>query len=140
MLDVDDGDQRLPVFTNDSARTQTIAVQEGPVTATASSYGEPFAYRPEDRPVMAVDGDPTTAWLVADRAPAEGQRIRFQVAEPIDHVTLHQPQGAGAVRHLGAVTIAVDGRAPAARHPRRTVAVGRRPAGRPGPRRRGRRR
>ena len=112
VLDVDEGDQRLPVFTNDSARTQTIAVQEGPVTATASSYGEPFAYRPEDRPFMAVDGDPTTAWLVADRAPAEGQRIRFQVAEPIDHVTLHQPQGAGAVRHLGAVTITVDGRAP----------------------------
>ena len=112
VLDVDEGDQRLPVFTNDSARTQTIAVQEGPVTAIASSYGEPFAYRPEDRPFMAVDGDPTTAWLVADRAPAEGQRIRFQVAEPIDHVTLHQPQGAGAVRHLGAVTIAVDDRAP----------------------------
>ena len=109
---MDEGDQRLPVFTNDSARTQTIAVQEGPVTAIASSYGEPFAYRPEDRPFMAVDGDPTTAWLVADRAPAEGQRIRFRVAEPIDHVTLHQPQGAGAVRHLGAVTIAVDDRAP----------------------------
>ena len=133
VLDVDEGDQRLPVFTNDSARTQTIAVQEGPVTATASSYGEPFAYRPEDRPFMAVDGDPTTAWLVADRAPAEGQRIRFQVAEPVDHVTLHQPQGAGAVRHVGAVTITVDGRAPAARHPGRTVAVGRRPAGRPRP-------
>ena len=112
LLDVDEGDQRLPVFTNDSARTQTIAVQEGPVVATASSYGEPFAYRPEDRPFMAVDGDPTTAWLVADRAPAEGQRIRFQVAEPIDHVTLHQPEGAGAIRHVGAVTITVDGRAP----------------------------
>ena len=112
VLDVDEGDQRLPVFTNDSARTQTVAVQEGPVIATASSYGEPFAYRPEDRPFMAVDGDPTTAWLVADRAPAEGQRIRFQVAEPVDHVTLHQPQGAAAVRHVGAVTITVDGRAP----------------------------
>jgi arabinofuranan 3-O-arabinosyltransferase len=112
VLDVDEGDQRLPVFANDSARTQTIAVQEGPVVATASSYGEPFAYRPEDRAYMAVDGDPTTAWLVADRAPAEGQRIRFQVSEPIDHVTLHQPQGAGAIRHVGAVTIDVDGRAP----------------------------
>ncbi len=94
-VDLDEADQRLPVFTNDSARTQTIAVQEGPVTTTASSYGEPFAYRPEDRPFMAVDGDPTTAWLVADRAPAEGQRIRFHVADPVDHVTLHQPQGAG---------------------------------------------
>ena len=53
---------------------------------------------------MAVDGDPTTAWRVADRAPAEGHRIRLEVDEPIDHVTLRQPTGAGAVRHIGAVT------------------------------------
>ena len=56
-----------------------------------SAYGEPFAYRPEDRPAMAVDGDPATAWRVADRAPAEGEFIRLDVAESIDHVTLHQP-------------------------------------------------
>ena len=41
-----------------TAGVQTVAVQEGPVRATASAYGEPFAYRPEDRPVMAIDGDP----------------------------------------------------------------------------------
>ena len=37
--------------------TQTVSVQDGPVTATASAYGEPFAYLPEHRPVMAIDGD-----------------------------------------------------------------------------------
>ena len=50
--------------------TQTVSIQDGPVTATASAYGEPFAYLPEHRPVMAIDGDPSTSWLVADRFPA----------------------------------------------------------------------
>ncbi len=114
VLDPDDSDERLPVFPDapDRAAAQTVALQEGPVRATASAYGEPFAYRPEDRAVMAVDGDPTTAWRVADRAPAEGHRIRLEVDEPIDHVTLRQPSGAAAVRHIGAVTIAVDDREP----------------------------
>ena len=86
----------------------TVAVQDGPVRARATGYGEPFAYRPEDRPFMAVDGDPATAWRVADRAAAEGEQIRLDIAEPIDHLTLHQPAGAAAVRHIGEVTIAVD--------------------------------
>ena len=114
VLDPDDSDERLPVFADapDQPAAQTVALQEGPVRATASAYGEPFAYRPEDRAVMAVDGDPTTAWRVADRAPAEDHRIRLEVDEPIDHVTLRQPDGAATVRHIGAVTIAVDDREP----------------------------
>ena len=89
-----------------------MAVQDGPVRARASAYGEPFAYRPEDRPFMAVDGDPATAWRVADRAPAEGEFIRLDVAESIDHVTLRQPVGAATVRHIGEVTVTVDGGEP----------------------------
>ena len=44
-------------------------------TAQATSYGEPNGYRPEDRPFMAIDGDPTTAWVTADRARAVGEAI-----------------------------------------------------------------
>jgi arabinofuranan 3-O-arabinosyltransferase len=111
-LRLDDGDERLPVFPDSSPAVQTIAIQEGPVQAFASAYGEPFAYRPESRPFMAIDGDPATAWVVADRAPAEGEFIRLQIDEPIDHVTLRQPAGAQAVRHVGQVTIAVEGTEP----------------------------
>ncbi|MEZ5252179.1 MAG: hypothetical protein R2713_24105 [Ilumatobacteraceae bacterium] len=46
---------------------QTVAVLDGGLVVRATGYGEPFAYRPEDRPAMAVDGDPDTAWRVADR-------------------------------------------------------------------------
>ena len=96
--------------------------------ARASAYGEPFAYRPEDRPFMAVDGDPATAWRVADRAPAEGEFIRLDVAEPIDHVTLRQPAGAAAVRHIGEVTRDRRRRRAAAGDARRAVARPRGPA------------
>ena len=111
VLRTDPADERLPVFGDDGA-PPTVAVQEGPVRARATAYGEPFAYRPEQRPVMAVDGDPATAWIVADRSDPVGEAIRLDVAEPIDHLTLVQPAGAAAVRHLGAITVAVDDEPP----------------------------
>ncbi len=107
VLREDVADERLDLFPA-SDGSATVAVQEGPVRARASAYGEPFAYRPEDRAVMAIDGDPATAWRVADRAPAEGEFLRLDVAEAVDHITLRQPEGAGAVRHIGTVAITVD--------------------------------
>ena len=93
LLRRDPADQRLPVF-GDTDAPATIAVQEGPVVARASAYGEPFAYRPEDRAVMAIDGDPTTAWRVADRSDPIGEQLQLDVSEPIDHLTFTQPVGA----------------------------------------------
>ena len=63
--------------------------------ARASAYGEPFAYRPEDRAVMAIDGDPATAWRVADRSDPIGEQLELTIAEPIDHLTLQQAAGCG---------------------------------------------
>ena len=104
LLRPDEGDQRLPVFglTNDPA-DQTIAVLDGGLVVRATGYGEPFAYRPEDRPAMAVDGDPTTAWVVADRAEALGQAITVSTTDGT--LTLLQPQGTNANRMIDAVTI-----------------------------------
>jgi arabinofuranan 3-O-arabinosyltransferase len=110
----DVADQRLPVFESTDPATMTVAIQDGPVRAFATGYGEPFAYRPEDRAVHAIDGDPATAWVVADRFDPVGERLVLEldagVDGPIDAVTLRQPDGAEAVRHLGSVTIDVDGR------------------------------
>jgi arabinofuranan 3-O-arabinosyltransferase len=95
VLRFDSADQRLDVFGDGpdgpAAEAQTIAVQDGPLQARASAYGEPFAYRPEDRPVFAVDGDPATAWRVADRFDARGEFIELTAAEPIAEIRLHQP-------------------------------------------------
>ena len=105
LLRPDEGDQRLPVFgpSNDRA-DQTIAVVDGGITVRATGYGEPFAYRPEDRPAMAVDGDPSTAWVVADRSEALGHSIT--VSRTDGTLTLLQPQGTNANRMIEAVLVA----------------------------------
>lgn len=103
-------DQRLPVFADQAAvaGTQTVSVQRGPVTARATAYGEAFAYRPEHRPVMAIDGDLSTAWLVADRAPAEGEFIELTVTQPVDHIDLRQPDLTPGGRSISEVAVRVD--------------------------------
>ena len=107
------GDQRLPVFADDDPDTQTISIQDGPVTATASAYGEPFAYLPEHRPVMAIDGDPSTSWTVGDRGQALDESIVLDVSEPIDHLTLRQPDTVDGQRRITEVELTVDDRDPA---------------------------
>jgi arabinofuranan 3-O-arabinosyltransferase len=115
VLDPTTADQRLPVFASD-AGLQTVAIQVGPVSATASSYGEPFAYRPEDRAVFAIDGDPTTAWTVADHGDPVGERIRLDVAAdaggPVQSLRLVQPAPAAGGRTIASVRVTVDGSAP----------------------------
>ena len=91
---IDEGDQRLPVFGPvANADDQTIATLAEGLVVTASGYGEPFAYRPEDRPAMAVDGDPTTAWVVADRSDPVGHFLRVSTTDGT--LQLLQPQGVG---------------------------------------------
>ena len=112
------GDERLDVFglgeQIDSA-AQTVAIQVGPVQAAASGYGEPFAYRPENRPAMAIDGDHATAWKVADRADAVGEFIRLSYDGAVDQMLLRQPDATPDTRVITAVDVKV-GELPAVRH------------------------
>ncbi|HEY1278189.1 MAG TPA: alpha-(1-_3)-arabinofuranosyltransferase family protein [Acidimicrobiales bacterium] len=91
LLVTDDADHRLPLFPGTGTAFQTVALQEDGATAVASAYGEPTAYRPEDRADQAVDGDVATAWKVADRAEAIGERLRVTLPAPTDHLTVVQP-------------------------------------------------
>ena len=109
------GDERLDVFgLGDGlpAETQTVAVQEGPVRVAASSYGEAFAYRPEDRAVMAVDGDDQTAWRTADRADAVGEYLELRADRDVDRVRILQPERAPHARVITAVDVQVGIAAP----------------------------
>ncbi|MBA3801828.1 MAG: DUF3367 domain-containing protein, partial [Acidimicrobiia bacterium] len=110
LLRVESADARLPVFTNADPDRSTIATQRGPVTAVATAYGEPFAYRPEHRAAMAIDGDTTTAWLVADRFDASGERIVLTTDAGIDHIRFVQPRFAQRQRHLTAIDVRIDDR------------------------------
>lgn len=126
VLRFESGDQRLDVFGRDGSEgnsqnvagtisdLQTVSIQEGQVSAEASGYGEAFAYLPEHRPVMAIDGDPATAWIVADRSPAVGEFIELTLADgaSTDHVDLLQAPSSPDGRTITEVAIAVDGGSP----------------------------
>ena len=105
VLRPDTADQRLPVFADQSPEHQTTAAVEG-LDVRATGYGEPFAYRPEDRPAMAVDGDPATAWLVADRFNPIGQAI--EVSGDVSQLSLLQSQQPGASRLISSVRLDFD--------------------------------
>ena len=108
-----DADQRLAVFDSDDDAQQTVARLvgiDGEVRVAASAYGEPFAYRPEDRPAMAVDGDPTTAWRVADRADPIGESITVSTTD--GELRLVQQQLTTANRTISRVTIRAGDESP----------------------------
>jgi len=87
----DPADHRLEAIPDQGDENVTVATSEGPVRATASAYGEPNAYRPEARAALAVDGDPETAWLVADRDEPLGQRLRIDADHAVGAITVLQP-------------------------------------------------
>ena len=96
------GDQRLEV----GQGPYVTAEQQGTVRATASSYGERFAFLPEMRPAMAIDGDLTTAWRVGGEADPVGERLRLYFDEWVDDLQLLQP---AAGRHITSVRIEITG-------------------------------
>ncbi|MAT04588.1 MAG: hypothetical protein CL424_06055 [Acidimicrobiaceae bacterium] len=113
VLDPVAADARLPVFDDPGVGDETVAVQRGPVVAEASSYGEPFAYVPEHRAAMAVDGDPTTAWITGEHGDPIGERLRlsFPDGSPSGQLELLQPvDGPGhrsseAVRRISRISL-----------------------------------
>ena len=79
-------------------RSPSRRVRSGP---RRRRYGEPFAYRPEDRAVHAIDGDPTTAWVVGDRFDPIGERLLPRdrgAGRPADAAPAARR---GGVRHIG---------------------------------------
>ena len=87
-----------------------------------SAYGEPTAYRPEDRAALAIDGDPTTAWQVGDRADPLGEYLRLELAEPttVGALQIVQPQSGSSNRRITELDVRTeDGVRP--RHARRHV-------------------
>lgn len=107
------GDHRLVPGEDAVVAATTTAEQVGPIRATATSYGEAFALLPEHRPVFAVDGDPTTAWLVGARRDPVGERIRIVSDVPLDEVRLRQPDGEPSDRWITGVRLLTDTAPPA---------------------------
>ena len=90
----DPSDNSLAVFPDQTTASQTVAVQRG-ATVDATAYGNPVSYTPENRPYMAFDGDPTTAWSVGAFDDVIGERIVLSLdsSTTVDHITLQQAPG-----------------------------------------------
>jgi arabinofuranan 3-O-arabinosyltransferase len=89
----DPTDQRLEVFPDESSADQTVSEQVGDVNVSATDYGNPVTYTPDDRPANAMDGDPQSAWRVGAIADPTGDRLKIQLGHPVttDHLQLLQP-------------------------------------------------
>ncbi len=109
-LDPDLTDNRLPQFPDEGADDQTIAVNEGDVTARATSYGNPITFTAEERPAYAVDDDFDTAWRTAAFTDARGERIELSLDDPIttDKITLTQPTIGARDRFITEVRLTFD--------------------------------
>lgn len=100
----DDGsDTRLAVFPTEDASQQTIVTLASGLVVRATGYGSAFAFQPERRPAMAVDGDPATAWTVGDRFYPEGDFL--EVSSTPGALVLLQPQDPGANRRITEVRL-----------------------------------
>jgi arabinofuranan 3-O-arabinosyltransferase len=113
LLDHDPTDNRLEVFPDAGNDARTVTVQRGGLVS-ASAYGNPVSLSPEDRPSLAFDGDPGTAWRVAAFADAVGHRVAIDLdrTRAVPSVRLVQASGNRAVTrvrvHAGATSTVVD--------------------------------
>ncbi len=114
----DPTDQRLEVFPGQSSADQTVTEQRGGATVTATDYGNPVTYTPDDRPANAMDGDPNSAWRVGALEDPTGARLKIDLAHPVttDHLQLLQPINLVRNRWITEVALHFDNRPPVVLH------------------------
>ncbi len=104
----------LGLFPGQPPSAQSVAVYHGVRSVTASSYGAPNNFTPEDRAVGAIDGNPTTAWETSGNSTPVGQWWQVVTMSPVTtgHVTLLQPSYANPDRWITSATLTFDGSHP----------------------------
>jgi arabinofuranan 3-O-arabinosyltransferase len=103
-------DNRLPLFPDAGTDTMTVRIPRGGVEAQATSYGNQITFTPEERPMLAVDGERTTAWRTAAFADARGERLELTLSEPVttDRIRLLQPTTGPRTRHITEARLRFD--------------------------------
>jgi hypothetical protein len=102
----------LPIFSHVRVDGQSIAVYGEARYVTASAYGNPVSFTPEDRAAEAFDGNIDTAWSVGAFSNATGNWIQVRLDHRVttDHINLVQVLGSTVNRWITRVSIAFDGR------------------------------
>ncbi|MGO9557705.1 MAG: alpha-(1-_3)-arabinofuranosyltransferase family protein [Acidimicrobiales bacterium] len=106
--------QSLPLFASATNSSQTIATYSEARYVIASSYGNPIEFTPEDRPYMAFDGNPSTAWLTSSLSAASGQWLQAALDHPVKvgSLDLMQAYPEDTQRWITKATITFDGGSP----------------------------
>ena len=80
-------------------------------TPSATAYGNPITFTPEDRAANAVDDDRRTAWQVGAFSPVQGERIELSYDEPrtTDSITVQQSDNGVQNRWITQVRLRFDG-------------------------------
>jgi hypothetical protein len=112
-------DNRMEVFPDAGLDTMTVASREATpapgvdalVEAEATSYGNSITFGPEERPILALDGDTSTAWRTAALLDARGERLELRLSAPVtaDRVRLLQPTEGVRTRFITRVRLHFDG-------------------------------
>ncbi|HEY3142511.1 MAG TPA: alpha-(1-_3)-arabinofuranosyltransferase family protein [Acidimicrobiales bacterium] len=110
-LGEDLNDNRLPIFPDETTEQQTVRFRPRHIDAEATSYGNEITYSPEERPILAIDGDPTTAWRTGAFTDARGERLEITLTEPVstDSIRLMQPVNGPSTRYITKVRLRFDG-------------------------------
>jgi arabinofuranan 3-O-arabinosyltransferase len=89
----DPSDARIDLFPGAGDDARTVTEVRGVRSVRATGYGNIVTYTPENRATLALDGDPTTAWVVGAFESPVGERLVIDLARPlrIDHLDLTQP-------------------------------------------------
>lgn len=104
----DNFDSRLPVHPDQLLESETL-IESAPVRARATAYGPALRFLPEYRPLMAVDGDPSTAWLIGPDRGAVGHVLTIDSEDPIHTLLLLQPLVEPETTWISRISVRVDG-------------------------------
>ena len=80
----------LDLFPGAPADAHSTTAFHGIKSVTASSYGSPAQYFNEDRPAAAIDGDPNTAWKLAQYEGGQWWQVRLTSPVTAHSINLSQ--------------------------------------------------
>jgi arabinofuranan 3-O-arabinosyltransferase len=105
-------DSPVELFPGTSISSKTYASYVGAVNVTASSYGNPVSFTPENRAYSALDSNLDTSWNTGTFVSnPSGQWWQVQFSNPVttNHITLVQLQRGDRTRWISKVTLTFDG-------------------------------
>jgi arabinofuranan 3-O-arabinosyltransferase len=107
----DPGDARIPPVVDQATDSLTVAEHRGAARVWASAYGNPITMTPENRSVLAFDGDGRTAWAAETGQFDQPLVVGIELTEPraTDVIYLRQAVGRPGLKAVEEAEIRLDG-------------------------------